>query len=200
MPSARAIVRSPITWIVTAVVVVILGVGLALTQPWKLFIDEKVDEAFPVAVVAGDTPAAADPDSLAQDEMVDDDNAQTAPSTAAPQPEVVTLAMGEFISRDHGTSGQAIVVDLGNDQRYVRIENLDTDNGPDLFVYLSTASPDAPKGDFEADFVNLGGLKGNIGNQNYEIPADVDVSRFASVVIWCDRFSVPFGAAPLDPA
>jgi hypothetical protein len=199
MPSARSIARSPITWIITAAVVVILGVGLALTQPWKLFIDEKVDEAFPVAVVAGDTPAA-EADGPTDDEMVDDENVSPAPSTAAPQPEVVSLAMGDFISRDHGTSGQAIIVELGDAQRYLRIENLETDNGPDLFVYLSTAAPDAPTGEFEADFVNLGGLKGNIGNQNYEIPADIDVSRFASVVIWCDRFSSPFGAAPLDPA
>ncbi len=45
--------------------------------------------------------------------------------------------------------------------------------------------------------MDLGVLAGNLGNQNYEIPSDVDVSRYSSVVIWCDRFDVPFGASPL---
>jgi hypothetical protein len=192
MPSVRTIVRSPITWVVTAVVVVIAGVGLALTQPWKLFLDEEVDEAFPVAAVAAE-PEATPGETRGPAEA---DDPATTTTTAAPA-EPITLASGEFISRDHGTSGRALVVELADGQRFVRIEDLDTDNGPDLFVYLSTAAPDAPEGDFEADFVNLGSLKGNVGNQNYEIPADVDPSRFQSVVIWCDRFSSAFGAAPL---
>ena len=86
----------------------------------------------------------------------------------------------------------------GSDQRFLRFEDFATDNGPDLNVYLSTAPPDAPAGDFDDDFVDLGDLKGNIGSQNYEIPADVDLDRYRSVVIWCVRFGVAFGAAELS--
>ena len=56
---------------------------------------------------------------------------------------------------------------------------------------------DLPNGAFDDAYVDLGGLKGNIGDQNYEIPADVDLSQYQSVVIWCDRFNVAFGAADL---
>ena len=83
------------------------------------------------------------------------------------------------------------------DRRFVRLENLDTSNGPDLFVYLSANPFDGEEGAFDDDYVNLGRLQGNIGSQNYEIPANVDPFRYASVVIWCDRFNSAFGAAPL---
>ncbi|MCB1018203.1 MAG: DM13 domain-containing protein, partial [Acidimicrobiales bacterium] len=72
-----------------------------------------------------------------------------------------------------------------------------TDNGPDLNVYLSTAPADADEGAFDDDFVDLGDLQGNIGDQNYEVPADVDLDRYQTVVIWCVRFGVAFGAATL---
>ena len=64
-------------------------------------------------------------------------------------------------------------------------------------MYLSTADPDAPAGEFDDDFIDLGDLKGNIGPQNYEIPEGVDLSRYKTVVIWCVRFGVAFGAAEL---
>ena len=76
----------------------------------------------------------------------------------------------------------------------LRIEDLDTDNGPDLKVVLSTG-PDGYVGGDGA--VSLGTLKGNKGSQNYEIPADVDLSALRSVVIWCKRFNVDFGVAAL---
>ena len=116
------------------------------------------------------------------------------PSTATPQ--VRIAASGNFISRSHPTEGSAVVLTDGI-QRFLRFEDFETDNGPDLNVYLSTASPDAPAGQFDDDFIDLGDLKGNIGSQNYEIPADVDLDTYSTVVIWCVRFSVIFGAADL---
>ena len=83
-------------------------------------------------------------------------------------------------------------------KRFVRLENLDTSNGPDLFVYLSANPPDGPEGQFDHDYVNLGRLAGNLGSSNYVIPAGTDLSRYVSVVIWCDRFNSAFGAAPLS--
>jgi hypothetical protein len=163
-----------------AVALVIVIVVLVVFQPQKLFIDDEVNETIPVA--AG-PPGPSD-----------------STPTPTPAPEVpagpTTLLNGSFISRDHGTRGAASVLDVGG-TRYLRIEDLDTDNGPSLYVYLSTNTANGPEEAFDDDIVDLGSLKGNVGNQNYELPADVDLTRYASVVIWCDRFDAAFGAADL---
>jgi hypothetical protein len=104
---------------------------------------------------------------------------------------------GSFISLDHGTAGRARVIDVG-DERVLRLEGLDTDNGPDLYAYLTTTSASGAEQSFDDDVVNLGRLKGNRGDQNYELPPGVDLDRYATVVIWCDRFNSAFGAADLS--
>ena len=113
------------------------------------------------------------------------------------EPQIVTLVSGEFISRSHETSGRALVLNDGSEQRFLRFEDFRTDNGPDVNVWLSSAPPDAPARDFLDDWVDLGDIKGNVGAQNYEIPPSVDLDRYSTVVIWCVRFSVAFGTAGL---
>jgi hypothetical protein len=76
----------------------------------------------------------------------------------------------------------------------LRLEDFKSTNGPDLYVYLSTDKGAA------TDFVNLGRLKGNIGNQNYDIPKRTDLSKYDTVLIWCRAFSVLFGSAELKPS
>jgi len=115
---------------------------------------------------------------------------------------VVTQFQGIFGPRSHPGEGVAKVLNDGSEQRFLRFEEFATDNGPDLNVYLTTADADADAGDFGAsgEFVDLGDLKGNIGEQNYEIPPDVDLEQFDTVVVWCVRFGVAFTAADLAPA
>ena len=124
------------------------------------------------------------------------------PAEVVPEPsgpaEVVRLVEGSFIDRSHPTEGVAVVLNDGTQQRFLRFEDFATDNGPDLNVYLSSAPADASAGEFDDDFVDLGDLRGNVGAQNYEIPTDVDLSHHSTVVIWCVRFSVAFGAAELS--
>jgi len=91
----------------------------------------------------------------------------------------------------HKAEGVAKVVNLADGKTFLRLENLKATNGPDLYVYLST-----DKG--VSDFVNLGRLKGNIGNQNYEIPAGTDLAKYDTVLIWCKAFSTLFGSAKLS--
>ncbi|MDW0167830.1 MAG: DM13 domain-containing protein [Nitrososphaeraceae archaeon] len=91
----------------------------------------------------------------------------------------------------HKVEGVAKVIDLADGRTFLRLENLKATNGPDLYVYLS-ADKDA------SDIVNLGRLKGNIGNQNYEIPAGTDLSKYNTVLIWCKAFSTLFGSAKLS--
>jgi hypothetical protein len=204
--------------------VIAAAVMLALFQPWKLWVDDKVDEAAPAGAVPITTPAATDPGPTATPLTAP---STTAPSTTAPSTTAIVASAGpttspavddavtsteattttpttvatvpgaEFTSIDHGTSGTVVLLQDAAGAQFLRLENLDTTNGPDLFVYLSTNPPDGPEGQFDDDFVNLGRLAGNVGSSNYVVPAGTDLSRYASVVIWCDRFDSAFGAAPL---
>ena len=122
---------------------------------------------------------------------------QVVEAVPAERSEPSELARGSFVSLDHGTSGAVQVLEVGDGDRVVRLEGLATDNGPDLYLYLSTNPADGEEQAFDDEFVNLGRLKGNQGDQNYELPAGVDLDRFSSVVIWCDRFNSAFGAAAI---
>lgn len=186
-----------------------IGVALAAVAAYlafavfgihTLFIDDKVNEDGPVFASGAGVAEAAPPADDSGDEPADSVEPTDA-DTEAPAPEVelevMTIASGSFIDRSHPAEGTALVLTDGTEQRFLRFEDFATDNGPDLNVYLSTAAPDAPAGEFDDDFVDLGDLKGNIGSQNYEIPPDVDLDRYRSVVIWCVRFGVAFGAAEL---
>jgi hypothetical protein len=124
--------------------------------------------------------------------LIDDRVAEAPPATA-----IRTLTVGTFRSYEHSTSGRARVIATADGRRYVRFEDFETSNGPALKVYLSAARATGPGDGFDDRFVDLGDLKGNIGSQNYTIPAGVRLERYRSVVVWCRRFSVPFAAAPL---
>lgn len=102
---------------------------------------------------------------------------------------IVTLARGTFTGRNaHSVAGDALVLNDGTAQRFLRLDSFTATNGPDLKVYLRAA---------DGRYVSLGELKGNIGSQNYEIPATVDLATYPTVQIWCERFSVLFGDATL---
>ncbi len=120
---------------------------------------------------------------------------------SAPAQSASLLASGDFESRAHEGRGVARVLDLGGGARVLRLVDFSTSDGPDLQVYLLGSASAASRADLEAGgFVSLGALKGNIGEQNYEIPAGVDLSRYAAVSIWCRRFGVNFATAVLAAA
>jgi hypothetical protein len=116
------------------------------------------------------------------------------PATAPAAGEIVTEFAGEFRTIDKETTGRALVLGNGTGQRFLRFEEFSTGNGPDLDVWLVNSST----GDM-SDYIDLGELKGNIGEQNYEIPDGVDLTVYDTVVIWCVRFSSGFGEATLEP-
>lgn len=89
---------------------------------------------------------------------------------------------------------------LPDGSRVLRFEDLDVSNGPDLRVILSTSPLVADRGAYDEEFFDIGELKGNRGNQNYDIPAEVDLGAYTSLAIWCRRFNYTFNAAPLTPA
>ena len=236
-PSGTSATRRRPAVVVGLVAVVVVAVGLWLTQPWLLLVDAEVDEAFPTVageVDGGDVPGdvlmdderadagddtdgtdagddtddtdADATDAQATDDADDADEATAdtegadadagADDAAAAGP--VALLTGEFTSRDHQTSGTATVYELPDGSLTLRFEDLATDNGPDLFVYLDDDPGDAAAGAYD-DGTNLGRLKGNIGNQNYDVPPGTDLDVLRTVVIWCDRFASPFGTVELSP-
>lgn len=173
----------PILVVAGVLVLAVTVVGLWAFQPWKIFTSSEVDEPLPsVAVDQGSTPVPASPGATAT------------PADTAP----VALAQGEFEDAEHDTSGQALVLELSDGSRFLRLENLASSDGPDLHVWLTDQPSGGDWGSYDdGDYLRLGKLKATHGNQNYEIPADADLAGFTSVVIWCDRFNVAFGTAPV---
>ena len=157
----------------------IIGIGaIALVIAWYafrpelLFINKTVNEELPVA----------QPVSMAMSKGT----------------EPMVLGKGGFHGLAHETKGVATVHQLGDGKRVLRLTNFETSNGPDVHVYLVAADVakdnDTVK---KAGFIDLGSLKGNKGDQNYEVPAEADLDKYKSVSIWCARFGVNFGAATL---
>lgn len=173
------LLRRPWVMIILALGTAVAVVALYLFQPWRLFTDRTVNEATP----------------LVEGTPLPSGTGRAAPAAAR------KLSSGSFIGHEHGTTGTASVIRLGSGKRVLRIENLDTSDGPDLRVWLSD-QPVKPgtSGWFVFDdgaYVELGELKGNKGDQNYDIPAGADLGKLTSVTIWCKRFRVSFGAAAL---
>lgn len=157
---------------------VLIGMGVlaagiaawAAFRPELLFVNQTVNEKFPVATMASDR--------------------------GGPQ----EIAEGSFQSRAHKTSGKATIHQLPDGKRVLRLTEFQTSNGPALHVYLVQANDARDDATVKkSHYIDLGTLKGNQGDQNYDIPADVDLNTPRAVTIWCARFGVNFATAPLMP-
>ncbi len=107
-----------------------------------------------------------------------------------------SLSSGAFVSAAHATSGTATIYKLDDGSRILRLANFSTSNGPKVHVILADHAISGNDVE-DAKSVDLGDLKGNTGNQNYVIPANVNLDDVKSVAIYCERFHVNFGAASL---
>ncbi|WUM17906.1 DM13 domain-containing protein [Micromonospora sp. NBC_00330] len=188
--------RSPVVRAGLAAAVVAAMLGLYWFQPWKLFTDTYVDEAIPRA---GTTSAAPIPASVAPE------SSTPAPATSAATPAAnEILTTGEFVTHEHRTTGSAEIHRLADGRHQLVIRDLNTSNGPDLRVWLTDQPVIRGTAGWrvfdDGEWVELAKLKGNKGNQVYELPASVDPADFRSVSIWCKRFAVSFGAADLTSA
>jgi hypothetical protein len=163
--------------VILAVAAVVAVAGLWAFEPWRLFTSSTIDEPVPVAAVSS----------------------SVAPSSAAAPAVPKELAAGAFVTQEHKTSGQATVLELPDGSRVLRLTDLATSDGPDLHVWLTDATAGGEWGKYDdGRQVKLGELKATHGNQNYAIPAEASLDGLRSVVIWCDRFNVAFGSAPLQ--
>lgn len=190
------------TLLIIGAIVVIGIVGVAvwwLASP--LFLSGTVNEQFPMAGKATLPPALSRPDAEAT--MVAAATLSTPQNEEMPPAAPVKVKTGQFRDGDgfHKGSGQVTIYKQADGTYLLRLENFKATNGPDLHVYLSPAAD--PKSNSEVvipGYVDLAVLKGNIGNQNYVIPAEVDLTKQNSVIIWCKAFSVVFSVAPLQQA
>lgn len=183
--------------IAIAVMTVVL-VAAWYFQPWRLFTNVSVTESIPTASALNQADAAPPKASAeATADEATEDSAQEALPTFP-----LVLAAGSLISHEYATTGTVRILELESGERFLRIEGLDTSDGPDLEVWITDAPVieglDGWRVFDDGNYLSLGPLKGNMGDQNYEIPEGVDLSDFSSVSIWCVRFSVSFGAAELN--
>src|SRR5579864_4973176 len=157
-------------------------------KKWKLLI--------PIAAVAAFLAwYAFRPERLVVNRRVDE-AMPAAQGSSSPQ----RLVSGQFYSILHPTAGTATVYRMGDGTRVLRFTGFITSNGPDVHAYMVAADDAKDNASMlRAGFIYLGTIKGNMGDQNYTLAPDVDLSRYRAVSVWCKRFSVNFGAAPLTP-
>ena len=154
-------------------VVVFVGAWYAF-RPERLFINQRVNETFPGAAAVTRTSGGMEP---------------------------TLLVSGRFHGVAHEGKGNAAVYQLAGGRRILRFTNFETSNGPEVQVYLIAASDAKDSATVKnTAFVSLGPIKGNIGDQNYEVPPDVDLQKYRAVTVWCHRFGVNFATAPLAAA
>ena len=155
--------------IVIGVGVVALAIAWYAFRPELLFINKTVSEEFPGGAAMA---------SIEKGPMV--------------------VTKGDFKGLAHKTKGVASVYQLPDGKRILRLTEFETSNGPDVHVYLTAANVDKGNDAIkEAGFIDLGSMKGNKGDQNYDIPADADLNKYKNITIWCARFGVNFATAPL---
>ena len=157
--------------LIIAAAVLVVAIGWYLFRPELIFVSRSVNEEFPSSAAQQMTASNASPTMLSQ---------------------------GRFHGVSHETKGVAALYQLPDGKRVLRFTEFETSNGPDVQVYL-VAAADASDNETvtKAGFIHLGALKGTIGDQNYDVPADVELNTYQAVTIWCRRFGVNFGTAPL---
>lgn len=184
------------------IVVIILALGWKLGSP--LFIDETVDEELPEEF---NSVEEMDLESMSQEErmemekkMLEDADMEDVMVEEKMDEQMDTAQVakeGDFKDADnfHKGSGEAKIL-TSSSWSILRLEDFNVTNGPALVVLLSTNANPTTSDDL-GEYVKLGSLKGNMGNQNYDIPANVDISKYNSVVIYCEPFHVVFSVASL---
>lgn len=192
-----------ITFTFTAAVTLVLG--WVVVGP--LFVDQTVDDSFKLTMVDGSLNMPAimalpQANRTLMRPRIMRAAAKIDAQASEPMPSNPTLvATGRFVDADarHKGSGDAMLYRLGSGEHLLRLESFHTTNGPALVVYLSKhANPTSAADVRKAEFLSLGKLKGNRGDQNYPIPIGTDIEQFQSVVIWCELFGVLFSPAGLS--
>lgn len=164
--------------IIIAIIVAAIAVPAGVYAASPLFISTTIDEPLPLA-----------DDKMMEDKPKEEAAVEDKNDDTMMEKELV----GNFAGAGdgiHNAEGEVKIIYIEDGSDVLRLENLRVTNGPDLYVYLATDKQ-------ASDFVDLGRLKANNGNQNYDIPEGTDLSKYDTVLVWCKQFSVLFGSAEL---
>jgi hypothetical protein len=177
---------------------VVGSAGWYLASP--LFVNNVVDEEFPAPSPDRQEPAQASEAGASEAAAEMPDKKMDDPMPAAVSDAPAIAVQGQFKDADsfHKGAGTATIYQLPDGSHVLRFENFETTNGPDLHVLLSKHPAPASQDEVMDGYIDLGSLKGNIGNQNYDIPAGTDISEYKSIVIYCMPFHVVFSTATLS--
>lgn len=187
-------------WLILGIGTIVVIVGFLAFRPDKLFVDDVVDEsltdafASPQTTVVPTTSNAPASTTTVTTPADTDVTTTTEPTTTQPQ-EPVAIGDGAFYGIDHSASGTATIYEFGGAHVLRFEDDTDIQNGPDLYVWV--LADDAYASGVPSGYIDLGKIKGNKGGQNYELPVDFDPAVHRFVLIWCERFDVPFAAAPI---
>ncbi|MEM3143851.1 MAG: DM13 domain-containing protein [Candidatus Nitrosotenuis sp.] len=201
--------------IIIGVIIAVVAIPMAVYAASPLFINTTIDEPLPANLKI---PESTMSDKMMDNKMMDNkmmdnkmmdnkmmdnkmmdnkmmDNKMMDNKMAGEiMPKPMLALSGMFVGVGdgiHDAQGMAKILPLDNGASILRLEDFRSTNGPDLYVYLAT-DKDA------TDFVSLGRLKANTGNQNYDIPQGTNLAKYDTVLIWCKQFSVLFGSASLS--
>jgi hypothetical protein len=167
--------------IISAIIAaIVIPAGVYALSP--LFINTTIDEKLPDTALVTESEKDEMAETMEDDTMMEETESRVAVSLSG-----AFVGVGDGI---HDAQGHALVVPLEDGQKILRLEDFRSTNGPDLYVYLASDSS-------ASDYVSLGRLKANNGNQNYDIPEGTDLTKYDTVLIWCKQFSVLFGSAEL---
>ena len=202
------------TKIIIGIIIIAIVIPLGIYTISPLFINTEINEPLPSLANEKSTTDFAKFMAMTEDEKLDaaknmaEKEEDMIMKMAAKQDTTIneTMAMninqstqnkaliGNFIGIDdgiHNAKGLAKILTISNGSQILRLENFKSTNGPDVHLYLSNNKQ-------ANDFIDLGRLKANNGNQNYKIPMDIDFNHYGYVLIWCKPFSILFGSAQLN--
>jgi len=187
-------------WPIVGIGTIVVIVGFLAFRPDKLFVDDVVDESLSDAFATESSTAppvtttTVSPTSGSTAPSDPTTTTMPAPTTTQPS-EPVIISTGAFFGIDHAASGTATVYEQDGTHVLRFEDDTDIQNGPDLYIWL--LADDDYSGGEPNEYIDLGKIKGNVGGQNYDLPAEFDSDLHKFVLVWCLRFSVPFAAAPL---
>lgn len=191
-------------WLLIGAGLVAIIVAFLAFRPDKIFVDDVVEESLSDAFTATTTSIknvesteAAPTSTPPPDPSTSLPSAPSTTTTLPPVPsDPIEVTSGVFAGIDHAATGTATVYQKDGTYALRFEDNTDIQNGPDLYVWM--LADESYTGGIPSDYIDLGKIKGNVGGQNYTLPANFDPANHRFVMIWCLRFNVPFAGAPLS--
>lgn len=180
----------------------IIVAGLIWYFGSPLFIDKTIDEGFP------EIPTEEEMEDMTREQVMEIERDIVEKMSERPdevvneemmkEPEILYSGMFRDGDNFHKGEGDAGIYELPDGSKILRLENFSVTNGPALYVLLAEDQNPEDSSDVQDGYIELAKLKGNKGDQNYEMDKNIDLSNYKSIVIYCKPFHVVFSVASLE--